>query len=386
MNIDSPLFAILILALMLGCAWLTLRLAPIELPDGRLTSIDGLRGFLAVSVFIHHAMIWRDYLLLGRWQAPESNLYNELGQSSVGLFFMVTGFLFTRRLLDTEMDWVRLYAGRVMRLAPLYLFAITLMFALVAWRSDFTLHQPAHDVVVQSLRWLSFGFWAPPINGVAETGTMTAYVTWTLPWEWKFYLALPFIAFGLRHRQKRAVFALGIAVVALLLMFTSMPRFFLCGFAAAVLVRDPRWLAFARTRRASLVVIVCLLATLLLFHGAFKLAPMVLLAVVFAIIAGGNTLYGALAWRPSRLLGEISFSVYLLHGLLLFVMFRTVLPAPEELSAMQHWLAVIGAAPILFLASLCTFWFVEREGIRHTDALNGWVRGRFPFLRAAVKV
>ena len=53
---------------------------------------------------------------------------------------------------------------------------------------------------------------------------------------------------------------------------------------------------------------------------------------------------------------------------------------------MQHWLAVIGAAPILFLASLCTFWFVEREGIRHTDALNGWVRGRFPFLRAAVKV
>ena len=129
-----------------------------------------------------------------------------------------------------------------------------------------------------------------------------------------------------------------------------------------------------------------MLATLLLFHGAFKLAPMVLLAVVFAIIAGGNTLYGALAWRPSRLLGEISFSIYLLHGLLLFVMFRSVVPAPEELSVMQHWLAVSGAAPILFLASLCTFWFVERKGIRHADTLNSWVRGRLPFLPAAVKV
>ncbi len=235
MTADNPVFAAAALALFLGCSWAMLRLSNMELPKGRLTSIDGLRGFLAASVFIHHSLIWRGYVLTGVWQAPDSNFYNQLGQSSVGLFFMITGFLFTRRLLEGNVDWLRLYAGRFARLA------------------------------------------------------------------------------------------------------------------------------FAPTRRAALAAIACLLAALLLFHSAFRLPPLIFLTAFFAIVAGGNTLFGVLAWRPSRLLGEISFSVYLLHGLLLFALFRLILPAPQALSDTQHWLVAGGAIPLLVVVCLTTFRWVERR-------------------------
>ena len=382
MNADNPVFAIAALALFLGCSWAMLRLSDMELPKGRLTSIDGLRGFLAASVFIHHSLIWRGYLLSGVWQAPDSNFYNQLGQSSVGLFFMITGFLFTRRLLEGNVDWARLYAGRFARLTPLYLVALALMLTLVAWRSGFTLRQPAALVLGQSLRWLTFGCLTPPINGLEDTGLITAYVTWTLPWEWKFYLLLPFIAFALGRSHNRPVVWLAGLVVVLLLIFAPTPRLFLGGVLAAFLVRDARWLAFAPTRRAALAAIACLLAALLLFHSAFRLPPLIFLTAFFAIVAGGNTLFGVLAWRPSRLLGEISFSVYLLHGLLLFALFRLILPAPQALSDTQHWLVAGGAIPLLVVVCLTTFRWVESPGVRRTKALQEWVMKSFPFLRA----
>ena len=382
MSIDNPLFAICALLLVLGFSWSVLRIVEVKLPSGRVTGIDGLRGFLATSVFIHHALIWRGYLLSGLWEAPQSNFYNQLGQSSVALFFMVTGFLFAGRLLDGNMDRVRFYAGRVMRLAPLYLLAVILMLTLVAWRSDFTLHQPGLEVLGQSLRWLTFGFLTPPVNGLAETGLITAYVTWTLPWEWKFYALLPIVAFALRRRANSLMVLLGFMVCALFVSFAPMARLFVGGLVAAFLARDSRWIAFARTRRASAVALACLLATLLLFHGAFRLPPFVLLTTFFAIVAGGNSLFGVLSWRASRLLGEISFSLYLLHGLLLFILFRLIVPAPQDLSVQQHWLVVGGAAPLLVLISLATFRWVERPGIGRTKALSEWAHRRFAFGRA----
>lgn len=58
----------------------------------RYESIDGLRGFLGVSVFIHHASIWYVFAKTGAWELPKSNLYVHLGQTSVSLFFMISSF------------------------------------------------------------------------------------------------------------------------------------------------------------------------------------------------------------------------------------------------------------------------------------------------------
>ena len=96
---------------------------PIASPP-RYSTIDGLRGYLAFAVFLSHSSIWYFYLHFGRWDVPQSNFYTHLGQSSVTLFFMITGFLFWSKLLDGRVqpiDWSRLYLSRLFRLVPLYL-------------------------------------------------------------------------------------------------------------------------------------------------------------------------------------------------------------------------------------------------------------------------
>ncbi|MCC9001654.1 MAG: acyltransferase, partial [Candidatus Competibacter sp.] len=54
----------------------------------RYPSLDGLRGYLALAVFVSHSSIWYFYLRTGTWDVPPSNVYTQLGQGSVTLFFM----------------------------------------------------------------------------------------------------------------------------------------------------------------------------------------------------------------------------------------------------------------------------------------------------------
>jgi hypothetical protein len=43
--------------------------------QGRFATIDGLRGYLALAVFLHHSCIWYFYLRTGQWKLPPSNFY-----------------------------------------------------------------------------------------------------------------------------------------------------------------------------------------------------------------------------------------------------------------------------------------------------------------------
>src|SRR5688500_16089594 len=65
----------------------------------RYGTLDGLRGFLALSVFTFHLVLTRDFLVTGEWEPPRSRFYSFLGPLGVSLFFMITGFLFWSKLL-----------------------------------------------------------------------------------------------------------------------------------------------------------------------------------------------------------------------------------------------------------------------------------------------
>jgi len=70
------------------------RLPPFKLVDDaraaagmRTETLDGLRGFLALSVFVHHFVITHRYLQSGIWDYPPSAFYTLLGQVGFGGFF-----------------------------------------------------------------------------------------------------------------------------------------------------------------------------------------------------------------------------------------------------------------------------------------------------------
>lgn len=58
-----------------------------------MTNIEGLHGYLAFSVFLHHAIITRHYLTMGEWEAPTLHASTMLGEGGVTLFFLITAFL-----------------------------------------------------------------------------------------------------------------------------------------------------------------------------------------------------------------------------------------------------------------------------------------------------
>lgn len=141
----SPLPAIASLFIALLTVHILARTFGTPSKAGRYLSIDGLRGYLAFFVFLHHSCVWYFYIRSAVWKAPPSNLYNNFGQSSVAFFFMITGFLFFTKIVNDRangVDWVKLYISRVLRLFPLYFFAMILLFIVVAALSNVSLNTP----------------------------------------------------------------------------------------------------------------------------------------------------------------------------------------------------------------------------------------------------
>jgi len=67
--------------------------------NSRYESLDGLRGFLAVGVIVHHGMATYTRVTTGLWSVGNSATYGLFGTAAVAMFFMITGFLFWGKML-----------------------------------------------------------------------------------------------------------------------------------------------------------------------------------------------------------------------------------------------------------------------------------------------
>ena len=353
-------------------------------PQGRYATIDGLRGYLALFVFLHHSCIWYNYLHANLWAVPSSSLYTHLGQDSVATFFMITGFLFIGKLLDARskpMDWDRLYVSRLLRLWPLYLAAIAGLVAIVAWLSGGSLRVSGPGLGKSLVKWLTFTvLGAPDINGVTDTYLIIAGVTWSLPYEWFFYLTLPLIGRGLGVRTPIRHLVVGACAVSAFLWWR--PNLlntlsFAGGIAAAAASRYPSVRRLAQTRLSSLAILACVVLSMTV-SPSYGYASLCLLSAAFVPIACGNDLFGILTAACSRTLGEMAYSLYLLHGLLLFTLFELVIgrETASAFAPLTHWFAVVALAPVLVLLSALTYRWIERPALARTDAVTGWLRAR----------
>lgn len=369
MNPVSPIFVVPTLLIGWAICWLLQRFT-VEPPNlGRFATIDGLRGYLALFVFLHHSSIWYFFLRSGRWEVPPSNLYTQLGEAGVALFFMITGFLFYTKLLDCRkvgMDWLRFFIGRLFRLLPLYLLALAGMLVIVMVLSQGVLHDTPLTLLKGIIRWLSFTTLGnPDLNGVIGTVQILAGVTWSLPYEWIFYLTLPILAMTVWNVPPTVVLAIG--VVSLIGALTWGPEMkyimdFLGGIIAALLVRNDRIKNLSTSPFASVVVVVLCLMEVEFFSTAYGFTQVALLTGIFVLIAGGADLFGILSNRVSRALGEMAYSIYLLHGLLLFITFRFVVgfEVARGLSVFEYWQVVTAVVPLLILTCFITYTWVER--------------------------
>lgn len=384
LDLYSPWVVLAALMLALGSAHVLVRWQGAPASGGRHVSIDGLRGFLAFFIFLQHGSVWYVYVRQQEWIPPASNLFVHLGDSSVALFFMITAFLFTSKVLDSQkrpIDWIRLYVSRVMRLFPLYALAITILLFMVADLTGWTLEVSPLQLIRQVLSWVSFTLaGGPPVNGLSDTSNLIARVTWSLRYEWWFYLSLPAIGCLLGRRSALVWMAFGFFNFLLFKLGWRLDWArllpFLGGIVAAHAVKSEWLCRFARVRAVGLLVLACLAATITLTPTAYTPAAVLLLSVAFVLIACGNDVFGGLSAASSRMLGEMTYSIYLLHGLLLSFVFRWVvgLKSLATWSVAEHWGLVLGLSIPLIALSYATYRWIEVPAQRATPVVTAWVR------------
>lgn len=153
----------------------------------RIPVLDGLRGIAVTWVIVFHCAVNGPLHVANAlpWLAG-------FGWSGVDLFFVLSGFLITRILLDTRADggyFKKFYARRVLRIFPLFY-----LYLLGYW----LLHGGLGDSPLLQLTHLSNWY----VQQLGNWGVNTpANLTWSLSIEEQYYLAWPLIVYALSDKK-----------------------------------------------------------------------------------------------------------------------------------------------------------------------------------------
>jgi peptidoglycan/LPS O-acetylase OafA/YrhL len=339
--------------------------------------IDGLRGFLALSVFFCHSVVAFLFLKTGIWDVAPSRFYSFLGPFGVLLFFFITGYLFWMKCLSVHRSFkiLSFLKSRFRRIMPAYLASFCIILFIVGIKTHFTLQVTVTTLTMQIFKWLILGVpFAdyPFINQYIDTGIIDAGVYWTLRFEILFYLILPLMAF----------FAKGLRLIPLLVFFGAIffwdshyqpsisnkwfsvlvdfSRYMTLGFSFGMIsaylkkrIQAPY--PFLLGPVGVIIAIGFLLLQFIFIHDVhqdnYQYRQSLLLFIPFLLIVFGNTFFGILESSAALFLGSISYSIYLFHGIILFIILGCLnLVYPVE--ALNPW-CFWGLIGLIGIVTIC---------------------------------
>ena len=313
-------------------------------------ALDGLRAVAFLMVFGQH------YLSLA-W-----------GWTGVNVFFVLSGFLITGILYDSQNDPHRVrnfYVRRTLRIFPLYygVFALLLLLYPVAhWRwNAYWLAWPLY--LGNFLRFLSpvAAQWRSPLEYAADAHLTSRLFPrselylghlWSLCVEEQFYLFWPFVVFSVRNRRRLiAICTTAVVLGPLLRLFLQarapgwmvnnelLYRFtpaqldaLLLGGLVAMLWRGPARLPMLRIARIIAVLGSVMLAAYMVlvlrgwrmlpgtyprwsFTGGLEFVDLYSAALIVCALLPGSLAYRLLGRRTMRWLGRLTYGAYVFHDL-----------------------------------------------------------------------
>ncbi len=321
-------------------------------------ALDGLRAIAVIMVFFQH--YGAGHALIFGW-----------GWTGVDIFFVLSGFLITGILYDSQSKVHRyrdFYIRRTLRIFPLYYFVwavVVLLAPFAHWQWNmrwalwpaylgnyarfFFLHQPGDPY-----RFDKLTFGAPASAWFGYPLHLYIGHFWSLCVEEQFYLVWPLVVYQVRQRRTliriclvvlilspiaRAVlsWALSPELLRMELFYRSLPTrldALLMGGLLALSLRGPEEVLVRRLRRPLLVVSGVLfvalyfVSTKVLFlplEGSasnwigvfgFTVIDAFAAAVILECIHPGSLLGTCLSWKPLRAMGIISYGFYVYHDLL----------------------------------------------------------------------
>ena len=260
---------------------------------------------------------------------------------------MITSFLFFSKLIDAfsnKMDWLKLYLGRICRIMPLYGAVILFLLWMVALLSGFVARESPMKLFTEAAQWLLF--MEPNVNGFPSTRLIIYGVQWSLAFEWMFYCSLPLfgrIFFRIRVPIVTLLIATLGLVIFLRIIFVFYPTEewwrmcqFLGGIPAAFLARNAKAKKWCSAGWLSILFVILLVLVVSWYHSIFDWIPFLCISLFFTCIACGNDLLGLLSLKVCRLLGQVSYSIYLLHGLVLYITINLIVGI-DNVAKLSPW-------------------------------------------------
>ncbi|MFW1886881.1 acyltransferase family protein [Acinetobacter johnsonii] len=365
----SILLGILLATCILFTTVFTNRLTNSQLYDSldRSSPIDAMRGVLALSVMTHHFYITYVWKTVGEWKAPEILFLDNLGAVGVSLFFLTTGFLFLNKIKKNIVDWKALYISRFRRILPLFFFAATIVILITFMSID----RPINDY--ESLKfifkWLVF--LGRDIDSF-QSVQIIAGVHWSLIYEWAFYLLLPFI-FIILHKKSPPKIVLALCFIPALYILTITGKkiylLFVLSYLSIFFKDQIKDLIRNHESKCNILVLSILLFTMCFTH-AYSIIQQILVSIVFAFIANGLSLF-VLNNKGLKVLGDISYSIYLMHGIILYTLFTilNIFNFKESIYSFMTYYPLVFI--ITIFTSLFTHKFIEKKFIEnHRKDLN----------------
>jgi peptidoglycan/LPS O-acetylase OafA/YrhL len=353
-----------------------------ERPIAKLGALSGLRFFAAFAILLHHSR--------GTFISADATAGWPFG-TGVSFFFVLSGFILTYAYpaLPTAAQIGRFWLARIARLWPVHV--VTLVAIVIVFPSQrFSEPRPLLANIFMLHGWI-------PLETYFFGGNA---VSWSISTELGFYVLFPLLIWSLRSNWLLTLLGAAVSVVAMILIASQLPDSgglytatafgllyfnpisrlmeFTIGMCAMLLWHNMRpaigsnFLAWSAAEVASIALLLAYIASGReymysptepgIIHAAQQWARRVDLAPMFAVIifimASGTGAIGRfIAWRPIVFLGEISFSLYMVHQPVIAYLARY----PDLLSLPAVVKFPIVAAIALMLATL-TYLFIERPG------------------------
>lgn len=338
-------------------------------PGFRLSNLDYLRGIAALGIMVYHYASWT----IGHQDAD--TVLGRIGVYGVAVFYVLSGLtmshVYGRRL--TTLPQVRtFFVRRAFRIFPL-LWIVTAATLLLAgsW--------PGWRTLLLNITGL-FGFidW----DGYIAVGA------WSIGNELAFYVLVPLLAFASRWRPAFIAAVALILGIGLWFAFFGLDAarplaeqwgmyvnplnqalLFVAGYAVGTMLRDvvlPRWMLLTALGAALLVFVVWPSGSdsITLVAGANRVVFSIVCVVICAVAYKLAGELPALIDRPLALLGEASYSVYLIHPIAFTV---TMMALGGILPTLA---SVLIAAAVTIAASVLCYRLYERPITRVGRALT----------------
>jgi peptidoglycan/LPS O-acetylase OafA/YrhL len=328
-----------------------------SLPRKHIPQLDGMRGLAVVLVLLaHSATVFT--------RVPVFNWVDGYGNLGVQLFFVLSGFLITRILLDTKETpnfFRNFFVRRALRIYPLY-YAV-LLFVVFSG----VVHQ--HGV-----RWWPYILYLSNIVYGNSTQPAPLGPVWSLAVEEQFYLVWPFVVAVLSRRGLERlcvtmlIGAIGLRLTGVLQFHNTLLQLDALAAGALIACRFDQIAAWRPYAWFAACLLPLGLSLPIGFWNNISQTIQVLAGAALLIVLMDNEVAISRVFRAPalRYLGKISYGVYLLHSLVFAVFFRSRfgISVIESGSAFAAVLCLLAEFAIALAIATLSFYFFESPLLR----------------------